>query len=132
MREHILSIVWMTPLVGMLILLFVPKENKPLIRLLANLAGAIGVAVCLPLVFWFDSSVADFQFVERFEWIPSLGVDYYLGIDGVALLLIVLTAVIGFLSIWCSWDAIQDRTKEYYAFFIVIGALGLLADFVAR
>jgi NADH-quinone oxidoreductase subunit M len=130
MREHILSIVWMTPLVGMLILLFIPKENKQLIRLLANIAGAIGVAVCLPLVYWFDSSAADFQFVERFEWIPSLGVDYYLGIDGVALLLIVLTAVIGFLSIWCSWDAIQDRTKEYYAFLLFLQA-GMMGVFMA-
>jgi NADH-quinone oxidoreductase subunit M len=130
MREHILSIIWLTPLVGMLILLFIPKENKQLIRLLANIFGAVGVVVCLPLVFWFDSAVADFQFVERASWIPSLGVEYYLGIDGVALLLIVLTAVIGFLSIWCSWNAIQDRTKEYYAFLLFLQA-GMMGVFMA-
>jgi NADH-quinone oxidoreductase subunit M len=130
MREHILSIVWLTPLVGMLILLFIPKENKQLVRLFANIAGAIGVLVCLPLVFWFDSTATDFQFVERADWIPTLGVQYHLGIDGVALLLILLTAVIGFLSIWCSWSAIQERTKEYYAFMLFLQA-GMLGVFMA-
>jgi len=106
MKEHILSIVWLTPLVGMFILLLLPKDNKNLIRIVANLVAFIGFLVSLPLVFWFDKSIADFQFVERLSWIPSLGVDYHLGIDGVALLLIMLTTVVGFLSILSSWAAI--------------------------
>jgi NADH-quinone oxidoreductase subunit M len=130
MKQHILSIIWLTPLVGMLLLLFIPKENKQLIRLFANIVGALGMVVCLPLVFWFDASVAEFQFVERVPWIQSLGVEYYLGIDGVALLLIVLTALIGFLSIWCSWNAIQERTKEYYAFLLFLQA-GMMGVFMA-
>ena len=130
MKEHILSIVWLTPLVGMFILFLLPKENKNLIRIVANVVAFIGFLVSLPLVFWFDKSTADFQFVERLSWIPSLGADYHLGIDGVALLLIMLTTVVGFLSILSSWSSIQDRVKEYYAFFLFLQA-GMLGVFMA-
>jgi NADH-quinone oxidoreductase subunit M len=130
MREHILSIVWLTPLVGMFVLMLIPKGNKQLIRVVANIFGVLGMLVCLPLLMWFDPALADFQFVERVDWIPTLGAQYYLGIDGVALLLILLTAVVGFLSIWCSWDSIQERTKEYYAFFLFLQA-GMMGVFMA-
>ena len=130
MKEHILSIVWLTPLVGMFILLLLPKENKQLIRIVANLAAFAGFLVSLPLVFWFDSSMADYQFVERVSWIPALGVEYYLGIDGISLLLIMLTTVVGFLSILSSWTAIEERVKEYYAFFLFLQA-GMLGVFMA-
>ncbi len=130
MREHILSIVWLTPLVGMFLLILIPKEKKELIRLLANIIGFVGFLVSLPLVFWFDMSTAEFQFVERLDWIPSLGAQYHLGLDGISLLLVMLTTVIGFLSILCSWSAIQDRTKEYYAMFLLLQA-GMLGVFFA-
>ena len=130
MREHILTIVWLTPLVGMFLLLLIPKDNKNLIRLVANLAAFAGFLVSLPLLFWFDSSTADFQFVERVSWIPSLGAQYYMGIDGISLLLIMLTTVVGFLSILSSWSAIDERVKEYYAFFLFLQA-GMLGVFMA-
>ena len=130
MREHILSIVWLTPLVGMFILFLLPKENKHLIRIVANATAFLGFLVSLPLVFWFDNSTADFQFVERFSWIPSLGVEYYLGIDGISLLLIMLTTVVGFVSILSSWSSITDRVKEYYACFLFLQA-AMLAVFMA-
>ena len=130
MREHILSIVWLTPLVGMFLLFLIPKEKKELIRLLANLIGFFGFLVSLPLVFWFDMSTAEFQFVERLDWIPTLGAQYHLGLDGISLLLTMLTTVVGFLSILCSWSAIQERTKEYYAMFLLLQA-GMLGVFFA-
>ena len=71
MREHILTIVWLTPLVGMFLLLLIPKDNKNLIRLVGNLAAFVGFLVSLPLLFWFDSANADFQFVERVSWKPT-------------------------------------------------------------
>jgi NADH-quinone oxidoreductase subunit M len=114
----------------MFLLMLIPKDNKNLIRLVGNLAAFVGFLVSLPLLFWFDSSNADFQFVERVSWIPSLGVEYYMGIDGISLLLIMLTTVVGFLSILSSWSAIQDRVKEYYAFFLFLQA-GMLGVFMA-
>ena len=65
--------------------------------------------------------------MERADWIPSLGAQYLVGIDGISLLLIMLTTVMGFLAILYSWTAIQDRVKEYYAMFLLLqtGMLGV-------
>src|SRR5512143_2502738 len=120
MDQHLLSIVLLTPLAGLAILLLIPSGSKNLIRLWANLAGLAGFAVSLPLVFRFRANVPGFQFEEKASWIPSLGVNYHLGIDGISLLLIMLTTVVGFLAILSSWNALQDRVKEYYAMFLLL------------
>ena len=117
--DHILSIVLFTPLVAMLVLLFIPSSNPRAVKLWANISAFIGFLVSLPLVFNFDHT-KDFQFVERASWIPSLGASYHLGIDGLGLLLVMLTTVIGFLAILSSWNAVQERLKEYYAFFLLL------------
>ncbi len=127
--DHILSIVLLTPLVGLLGLLLIPSSKPKAIRLWANIASFAGFLVCLPLVFRFDRS-KDFQFVEKADWIPSIGASYHLGIDGYSLLLIVLTGLLGFLSILSSWNAIQNRLKEYYANFFVLQT-GMLGVFMA-
>jgi NADH-quinone oxidoreductase subunit M len=129
MMDYILSIVLFTPLLGLLVLLFIPSENSRAIKLWANIASFIGFLVCLPLVFNFDRG-KDFQFVEQAQWIPSIGASYYLGIDGMALLLVVLTGLLGFLSILASWTAISTRLKEYYAYFLLL-QVGMLGVFMA-
>jgi NADH-quinone oxidoreductase subunit M len=124
--DHILSIVLFTPLAGLIALLFIPSSNAKAIRLWANLVGLLGFFVSLPLAFYFDRT-KDYQFVERCEWIPSIGATYHIGIDGLGLLLVMLTTLVGFLAILSSWNAIQDRLKEYYAFFLLLqtGMLGV-------
>jgi len=117
--DHILSIVLFTPLAGMLVLLLIPSSNARAIKLWANAATLVGFLVSLPLVFQFDAG-KDFQFVEKAPWIPTLGATYHLGIDGLGLLLVLLTTLIGFLAILSSWNAIHDRLKEYYAFFLLL------------
>ena len=129
MSEHILSIIWLTPLVGMLVVMSLPKQSKDLIRYVANAFAVLGVLVTIPLIRSFDSSNGDFQFVERHEWIPALGAQYYLGVDGFGYLMILLTVVVGWLSILCSWASIQKRVKEYYAFFLFLQA-GMLGVFM--
>src|ERR1039458_353900 len=127
MPSHILSIVLFTPLVGLLVLLVIPGENKLLIRLWANLVAAAGFLVSLPLVLGFDRSKDGYQFLERADWIPSLGVQYLVGIDGISLLMVMLTTVMGFVAIFSSWVSINDRVKEYYAMFLLqqVGMIGV-------
>ena len=117
--DHILSIVLFTPLAGLLLLLFIPSSNARAIKLWANVASFVGFLVSLPLVFNFDRT-KDFQFVERAPWIPTLGATYHIGIDGLGLLLVMLTTLLGFLSILSSWNAIHERLKEYYCFFLLL------------
>jgi NADH-quinone oxidoreductase subunit M len=135
MYNHILSIILFTPLAGALLLLFVPKESKNAIRWLANIFAFLGFAVSLPLVpwFWALKERAGFQFVEGRpdNWIPSIGAGYVIGIDGISFLLIMLTTVLGAISILSSWNAIQERVKEYYVWFLVLQA-GMLGVFMAN
>jgi NADH-quinone oxidoreductase subunit M len=130
MNEHLLSTVLFTPLAGMLVLLFLPRSNKTLIRVWANISALAGFLVSLLLVFRFDKSIAGFQMVEKADWIPSLGVQYMLGIDGISLLLVMLTTLIGFIAILSSWSAVEDRLKEYYAMFLLQQA-GMIGVFLA-
>jgi len=129
-HDHILTVVMFFPLAGALLLLFLPKGSKDLIRLLANVIGFAGFLVSLPLVMWFDADLPDLQFVEKADWIPSIGARYSLGIDGISLLLILLTTVLGFLAILCSWSAIEERLKEYYVFLLILQT-GMLGVFMA-
>jgi NADH-quinone oxidoreductase subunit M len=70
-QNHLLSVIAYTPLVGAVLLLFVNKENKNFIRWFANVVGAVGFLVSLPLVQHFDVNADGMQFVERHSWIPS-------------------------------------------------------------
>ncbi len=127
--DHILSIILWTPLAGLLVLLFIPSSNPRAVKLWANVVSLAGFLVCLPLIFAFDRT-KDFQFVERADWIPAIGASYHLGIDGFSLLLVVMTGLLGFLSVLCSWSAIEHRLKEYYAYFLLL-QVGMLGVFMA-
>jgi len=82
-------------LAGLAVLLFIPSESKRLMRIWANLAAFAGFLVSLPLVSRFRADVSGFQFEERASWIPTLGVNYHIGIDGISLLLLMLTTLVG-------------------------------------
>ena len=134
MQNHILSIILFTPLIGALVLLFVPKENKDAIRWIANFFALGGFLVSLPLVsmFWAQRFLPGFKFLEGTpnNWIPSIGAGYNLGIDGISFLLIMLTTLLGWISILSSWTAIEVRVKEYYVWFLVLQT-GMLGVFMA-
>ncbi len=130
MSEHLLSIVIFTPLVGMLLLLLIPSSQKNLIRIWANIVGLAGFLVSLPLVFEFDKTKSGFQMMESVSWIPSLGVKYAVGIDGISLLLVMLTTVLGCVAILSSWNAIDHRPKAYYAM-LLLQQTGMIGVFLA-
>jgi len=130
MNTHLLSIILFTPLAGALILLMVGKQNENAIRWIANIVTLIGFLISVPLWFWYQPSGADFQFVERAPWIPSIGAEYYLGVDGLSVLLILLTTMMGFIAVLSSWTAITERVKEYYIFLMVLQT-GMLGAFMS-
>jgi len=134
MQSHILSIILFTPLLGAIVLLFIPRENKDAIRRVANIFALGGFVVSLPLVplFWAQRFEPGFKFLEGSanNWIPSIGAGYNLGIDGISFLLIMLTTLLGWISILSSWTAIENRVKEYYVWFLVLQT-GMLGVFMA-
>ncbi len=130
MDQHLLSIILFTPLAGLAVLLFIPGSSKNVIRIWANVVAFAGFLVSLPLATRFDKGASGFQFVERAEWIPSLGVQYLIGVDGISMLLIMLTTVFGFIAALSSWNAVEERVKEYYAMFMLLQT-GMIGVFLA-
>src|SRR3954471_22244722 len=128
--NYYLSIILFTPLAGALLLLLVNKQNENAIRWIANITALMGFVISVPLWFWYDPHGAQFQFQEHLPWIPSIGAEYFLGIDGLSTLLILLTTMMGFIAILSSWNAITERVKEYYIFLLVLQS-GMLGAFMA-
>lgn len=134
MQNHILSIILFTPLIGALVLSFVPKDNKNAVRWIANIFSLGGFLISLPLVplFWTQRLEPGFKFIEGApnDWIPTIGAGHVIGIDGVSFLLIMLTTLLGWISILSSWTAIENRVKEYYIWFLILQT-GMLGVFMA-
>ena len=126
----LLSLIMFTPLVGAVLLLFVSKHNDNAIRWIANGFAVLGFLVSLPLWFWLDQGTADWQFVERLQWIPSIGAEYFIGVDGFSSLLILLTTLMGAIAILSSWTAVTMRVKEYYIFLLTLQT-GMIGAFVS-
>src|SRR5687767_12395070 len=128
--SNYLSLILFTPLAGALALLFVNKQNENAIRWIANVVAFVGFAISIPLWFWFNPQTTDYQFVERLPWIPSVGAEYFLGVDGFSVLLILLTTLMGFIAVLSSWTAITERVKEFYVFMLVLQT-GMIGAFVS-
>jgi NADH-quinone oxidoreductase subunit M len=128
--NHYLSLVLFTPLAGALVLLLLSKENENAIRWVANVVTFLGFIISVPLWFWYNPQGPDFQFIERAPWIPSIGAEYFLGVDGLSTLLILLTTMMGCIAVLSSWNAITERVKEYYIFLLVLQT-GMLGAFMS-
>jgi NADH-quinone oxidoreductase subunit M len=125
----VLSLVVFTPLLGVLVLLFVPGGNHRAIRWVALVAALASLAFSL-LLLGYDPAGAEFQFTEEVEWIPAFGMGYRLGIDGLSMVLVILTTVLSVVAIFYSWEPIKTRVKEYYATMLLL-MVGMLGVFVA-
>jgi len=128
--HHVLSVVLFTPLVGALLLLLIPRESEQAHKIAGNIFGVLGFLVSLPLVRWFKPEWGGFTLEETADWIPSIGAKYHLGIDGISLLLVMLTTFLGMIAILSSWSAIHQRTKEYYILLLLLQT-GMIGVFVA-
>jgi NADH-quinone oxidoreductase subunit M len=118
LREHILTLVIFVPLLGAAILIFFKDEVK--IRWFALAAAVLDFLLVIPLVCRFDTTTHKFQFMERHDWIPSLNIYYYLGVDGISVLFVFLTALIGWICVLASWAAIEKKVKEFMITILVM------------
>jgi NADH-quinone oxidoreductase subunit M len=110
----ILSLIIYLPLLGALALFFVDRNNEKAIRHTAFGCSIATMILSFFLLLGFSSNDTNMQFAEKASWIPTLGVEYLLGVDGISLLLILLTTIITPIAIVSSYTAIHDRVKEYY------------------
>ena len=124
----ILSLLIFFPIVGAIILLFINKEKAGTIRVVTLIFSIVEFVISLPLFFAFNPKTASMQFAEDYWWVQSYGISYKLGIDGISLLLVLLTTFLTVLCILCSWRAITFRVKEYMISFLFLetGMVGAL------
>jgi NADH-quinone oxidoreductase subunit M len=124
----ILSLLIFFPLLGAAILLFVNKEKAGVLRGVTLVFSLIEFIISLPLFFGFDPKMEAMQFAEDYWWVQSYGISYKLGIDGISLLLVMLTTFLTILCILCSWKAITFRVKEFMISFLFLetGMIGAL------
>lgn len=127
MTSHLLSLILFLPLAGMFVLLAMPSENRRLTRGWATAVTTATFLLSLFLIARFDLNAAGYQFMERAEWIPTIGAQYLLGIDGISLLMMVLTTLISAIAVLCSWQSITERTKLFYSMVLLLetGVLGV-------
>ena len=115
------------PIIGALLLLLIPNRDGAkdgVIRYTA-LGISLGTFVLTLLAWlWFDAmpGAREFQFVERYSWIPQFGIDYYVGIDGLSLMLLVLTGFLTPLALLSSWESIDKKIKEFSIFMLLLEA----------
>jgi len=131
----LLNLICYLPVVGALfIIFFVNKEKTGAIKMIATVVAGLDFVISLPLWFLYDPAGAEFQFATQADWIPSVGVQYLFGVDGFSILLILLTTMLGFISVYSSYSAINHREKEYYVFLLMLqtGMMGVFCalDFV--
>src|SRR5438552_6137238 len=126
----ILTLITFVPLAGAILIGFVPRRNPGLVRGVALATSLISWALSLLLLVGFLPSHPNFQFVERVDWIPAFGIQYKLGVDGISLILVVLTTTLTWISILASFGPIKERVKEYMISFLVL-EVGMVGVFLA-
>jgi NADH-quinone oxidoreductase subunit M len=122
MSFPILSSLIVLPLIGALFLLAVPDDEKQerTVRAMALVVSLLVFAETLLLWSRFDAASADFQFLERHAWIPSFGISYFVGVDGISLLLVVLTGFLTPLALLGSWESVHHKLKAFCIVVLVL------------
>jgi len=114
--------IWVPIVGGLLVLMTGSDKNAGIARWMSLFISVITFLVTIPLYTRFDLSTAAMQFSERHEWIGAFNVFYHLGIDGISLPLILLTAFSTILVVAAGWEVIQRRVAQYMAFFLIMKA----------
>ncbi|MCH7487385.1 MAG: NADH-quinone oxidoreductase subunit M [Proteobacteria bacterium] len=119
----ILSLVTFLPMVGAIFILTIRGEDEVVARNARNVAlWTSMITFVLSLFIWinFDTTTADFQFVERLEWMPAFNISYHMGVDGISMLFVLLATLLTPICILASWQTITDRVREYMIAFLVM------------
>ena len=122
----VLTLTTFLPIIGVLAILLIRGDEKIVARNARATALWTSLATFVVSIFlWvgFDTSTADFQFVEKVPWIPSFGLNYHMGVDGISVFFVILSTFLTPICILGSWEAIQNRVKEYMIAFLVLETL---------
>jgi len=125
-----LSLLLFFPLIGAILLAFIPKKDTLIIKLFTLVWIVIEFLISIPLYFYFNSDTYNMQFVENYSWMKSLNIHYFLGIDGISLFLVLLTTFLMIPAQWSTWEAIDKKVKEFNIALLLLET-GMLGVFLA-
>ena len=128
---NLLAVVLLLPLAGFLIALMIPRSAPQVSRAFGMAASLIAFVASLGLLLWFDRTVAGEQFTVDLPWIASPDIHFHIAIDGISLWLVLLSTFLTPICILATWNAVQDRVKEYMAFLLLL-EFGLTGVFMAQ
>lgn len=140
MNFPVLSVITFTPFVAGMIILLMPAQRKNEIRAVALASATFALLLSLWVYFSYDQTLAGYQFVEQYSWLPALGISLHFGVDGISTPLVLLTGVVMFTGVLISWGdfdeskhlsaGIQDRPREFFAFLFILAG-GVFGVFVS-
>jgi len=128
MQFPILSVIVFTPIVAAMLLLLFPEDRKAEVRVAALAAATFALFLSIWVYFSYDVAAGGYQFVEKYNWLPALGISFQVGVDGINTPLVLLTGVVMFTGVLISWK-IDDRPREFFAFLFIL-ATGVFGVFV--
>ncbi|CAG9176644.1 NADH-quinone oxidoreductase subunit M [Cupriavidus pampae] len=115
--------IWLPIFFGLLVLFFGSDNNKCFVRWVSLFGAVLSFIVTLPLVLHFEPGTAAMQFVEQSMWIEHFKIQYHLGVDGISMWFVVLTAFITVIVVISAWEVITERVAEYMAAFMILSGL---------
>ena len=108
------------PFIGAMLITMLPRGNKLGVRWISTVTTGLSLILAIYMAFAYDVEKGGYQFVEKIVWVESLGVSYYLGVDGISVSMVLLTAFVIFTGVLISWVSIQERDKEFFFFLLVL------------
>ncbi|HSO12715.1 MAG TPA: proton-conducting transporter membrane subunit, partial [Anaerolineales bacterium] len=128
-----LTLLTFFPLVGVLVLLFIPSDKKNILRWVALGASLVTFGISIWVLTQFKASDVNLQLKAQYDWITVAGwnIQYYLGLDGLSILLVLLTAFLTPISILSTWTAVEERVKDFMIFFLML-EVGMMGVFLAQ
>lgn len=130
MEFHILTLILLSPVTGALILLFVPEKNIRTVRTVAAVFSSIALILAAVAFLQYDGRRGGLQFLEHYAWVPGYGINLDLGVDGLSMPMVLLTAVILFSGVFVSWK-LDYRSKEFFFYMLVLVG-GVFGVFMSR
>lgn len=126
----LLTYLLFAPLIGSVIILFFPKEKEKFIKYFGLFISVIVFLISLLIYFKFDPLQTEFQFVHKVNWISNLNISYFVAVDGLSLILVLLTTFLTPLTLLSSWKSIDKKIKEF-TFFMLLLEVGMIGVFIS-